>query len=109
MWRGPLPFRGKSASHTIVSILDDEPEPLAAFMPEAPESLQEVVSDALTKDRDARFQTAKQMLAKLNRIKRRLDAGGSLDHTLSPDAASLNSGDGATVSGGGTARTLGAM
>ncbi len=109
MLTGHLPFRGKSASHTIVSILDDEPEPLAAFMPEAPESLQEVVSDALTKDREARFQTAKQMLAKLNRIKRRLDAGGSLDHTLSPDVSSLNSGDGATVSGGGMARTLGSM
>jgi serine/threonine protein kinase/Tol biopolymer transport system component len=109
MLTGHLPFRGKSASHAIVSILDDEPEPLASYMAEAPESLQEVVSDALTKDREARFQTAKQMLAKLNRIKRRLDAGGSLDHTLSPDVSSLSGGDGATVSGGGTARTLGAM
>ncbi|HEU4595899.1 MAG TPA: protein kinase [Pyrinomonadaceae bacterium] len=109
MLTGHLPFRGKSASHTIVSILDDEPESLAAYMAEAPESLQEIVSDALTKDREARFQTAKQMLAKLNRIKRRLDAGGSLDHTVSPDTSSLSSGDGATVSGGGTtARTLGA-
>jgi serine/threonine protein kinase/Tol biopolymer transport system component len=104
---GHLPFRGKSASHTIVSILDDEPEPLSSFMPEAPESLQEIVNDALTKDREARFQTAKQLLAKLQRIKRRLDAGGSLDQTVSPDVSSL-SGDGATVSGGGPARTLGA-
>jgi serine/threonine protein kinase/Tol biopolymer transport system component len=87
---GRLPFKGKSASHTIVSILDDEPPPLTAYLPEAPESLQEVVSDALAKDREARFQTAKQMLAKLHRLKRRLDAGGNLDTTISPEAAAAS-------------------
>jgi serine/threonine protein kinase/Tol biopolymer transport system component len=85
MLTGELPFKGRSASHTIVSILDDEPPPLSAYFADAPEALQEVVSDALTKDRDARFQTAKQMLAKLQRLKRRLDAGISLDHTISPE------------------------
>src|SRR5215216_4886408 len=89
MLTGHLPFRGKSASHTIVSILDEEPPPLATYLSEAPESLQDVVSDALTKDREARLQTAKQLLAKLQRVKRRLDAGGSLDHSIPPDAASL--------------------
>ncbi|HEX6624434.1 MAG TPA: hypothetical protein VF064_12025, partial [Pyrinomonadaceae bacterium] len=64
-----------------------EPPPLSAYLADAPEALQEVVSDALTKDRDARFQTAKQMLSKLQRLKRRFDAGGSLDHTLTPDSS----------------------
>src|SRR5687767_8012750 len=119
MLTGRLPFRGKSASHTIVSILDDEPPPLAAHMPGAPESLQDLVSEALTKDREARMQTAKQMLSRLQRIKRRLDAGASLDHSIPPDAhhaASLASGDGAAAwpadavhttagAGGSTARS----
>ena len=85
---GQLPFQGKSASHTVVAILDEEPPPLARFMPDAPEALQEIVTDALTKDRDARFQTAKQMLAKLQRLKSRLDAGAHLDHSVAPNAAS---------------------
>jgi serine/threonine protein kinase/Tol biopolymer transport system component len=93
MLTGHLPFKGRSASHTIVSILDDEPPPLAAYLPDAPESLQEVVSDALTKDREARFQTAKQMLSKLQRLKRRLEAGFNLDNSITPDSGSIASGE----------------
>ncbi|HEX5708266.1 MAG TPA: protein kinase [Pyrinomonadaceae bacterium] len=109
MLTGHLPFKGKSASHTIVSILDDEPPPLSHFLADAPEALQEIIDDALNKDRDARFQTAKQMHAKLQRLKRRLDAGVHLDQTVSPDVSSVPSGEGATRSAGGgalLARTL---
>ena len=107
MLTGHVPFRGKSASHTIVAILDQEPPLLSMYMPDAPESLQDIVSDALTKDRDARLQTAKQLLSKLQRIKRRLDTGGSLDHSLTPEASSA-SGDGSTThSGSVLTRTVG--
>ena len=85
MLTGHLPFGGKSTSHTIVSILDDEPPPLARYLPDAPESLQELVSDALAKDPEARFQTAKQFHAKLRRLKGRLDAGAHLDRSATPD------------------------
>ena len=107
MLTGRVPFRGKSASHTIVSILDDEPPPLAAHLPDAPESLQDIVSEALTKDREARMQTAKQMLSRLQRIRRRLDAGVSLDHSVPPNAIheSLPGGDGAAAWGRGPAHT----
>jgi serine/threonine protein kinase/Tol biopolymer transport system component len=96
MLTGHLPFGGKSASHTIVAILDAEPQPLARFLPEASESLQEIVSDALTKDADARFQTTKQMLSKLRRLKGRLDAGAHLDTSVAPDLSS-RSGEPATM------------
>src|SRR5215212_2402736 len=46
MLTGHLPFRGRSASHTIVAIQDEEPPPLSAYLPEVPDLLQEVVSDA---------------------------------------------------------------
>lgn len=101
---GHLPFNGKSSSHTIVSILDEEPPPLARFLPDAPEALQEIVSDALTKDREVRFQTAKQMLGKLQRLKKRLEAGGAhLDHSIALDlvnhVSTGSSSDPATSSG----------
>ncbi|HEX8128693.1 MAG TPA: protein kinase [Pyrinomonadaceae bacterium] len=100
MLTGHVPFEGRSASHVIVNILDAEPPPLAQHLPETSEALQEVVTDALTKDRDARYQTAKQMLAKLQRLRQRLDAGMSLDHSIVP---------GFSASTGGTAgSTLGA-
>jgi Tol biopolymer transport system component/tRNA A-37 threonylcarbamoyl transferase component Bud32 len=95
MLTGRTPFAGRSSSHTIVAILDEEPPPLARFIADAPEALQEIVSDALTKDREARFQTAKQMLAKLRRLKGRLDAGASLEYSVAPNAATRASGDAA--------------
>jgi eukaryotic-like serine/threonine-protein kinase len=85
MLTGHLPFRGRSASHTLVAIQDDEPPPLSSYLPEVPDLLQEVVSDALSKDREARL-TARQMLAKLQRLKRRVDSGAHLDHSLAPNA-----------------------
>jgi Tol biopolymer transport system component len=84
---GHLPFRGKSASHIIVAIQDEEPPPLSAHLPEVPDLLQEVVSEALTKDREARL-TTRQMLGKLQRLKRRVDAGAHLDHSVPPNASS---------------------
>jgi Tol biopolymer transport system component/tRNA A-37 threonylcarbamoyl transferase component Bud32 len=99
MLAGRVPFAGKSLSHTIVAILDEEPPPLARFMADAPEALQEIVSDALAKDLEARFQTAKQMLAKLRRLKGRLDAGAHLDRSVA--FSSLNSGS-SSASGTGS-------
>ncbi|HLL74586.1 MAG TPA: protein kinase [Pyrinomonadaceae bacterium] len=89
MLTGQLPFRGRTPNHVIVAIQDDEPPPLSAHLPEAPDLLQEIVSDALSKDREARL-TSKQILAKLQRLKRRLDSGAQLDHSVSPDSAAAS-------------------
>jgi Tol biopolymer transport system component len=102
---GSLPFRGKSASHTLVAIQDEEPPPLSRYLPEVPDLLQEIVADALAKDREARL-TTRQMLAKLQRLKRRVDAGAHLDHSLTPSQTSpgleADGGGAATASHAGT-------
>jgi Tol biopolymer transport system component len=98
---GHLPFRRKSSSHTIVAIQDEEPPPLSQYLPEVPDLLQEIVSDALAKDREARL-TTRQMLAKLQRLKRRVDAGAHLDHSVPPGQTSpgleVTGGAGVTAS-----------
>ena len=107
MLTGHVPFEGRSASHVIVNILDAEPPPLAQYLGETPEALQEVVTDALTKDRDARYQTAKQMLAKLQRLRQRLDAGVSLDHSIVPGFSTASGGAlGATLMGNAAGQTI---
>ncbi|HZH29795.1 MAG TPA: protein kinase [Pyrinomonadaceae bacterium] len=112
MLTGHPPFEGRSASHVIVNVLDAEPPPLAHYLTEPAEALQEVVTDALTKDRDARFQTAKQMLAKLQRLRQRLDAGASLDHSVVPgfsiSAGGAPGAGGATYLGNAAGHTLAA-
>lgn len=93
MLTSTVPFHGSSPSHTIVAILDQEPPPLTRYLTDVPEALQEIVTDALAKDPEERFQTARQMLAKLQRLKQRVDAGGSLEYSVAPDQTSQSSGE----------------
>jgi serine/threonine protein kinase len=72
------PFEGASKSHIIVAISDHEPLPVTQFAPDVPQPLEWIIGEALTKDREERCQTAKEMLGKLKRLKQRLESGGSM-------------------------------
>ena len=72
------PFDGASKSHIIVAITDHEPPPITEFAPDVPEPLEYIISEALTKDREERCQTAKEMLGKLRRLKQRIESGASM-------------------------------
>ena len=86
------PFEGASKSHIIVAITDHEPQPVSQFAPDIPESLEWIIAEALTKDRDERCQTAKEMLGKLRRLKQRIESGAlptspsDLNRSLSPSS-----------------------
>src|SRR2546428_1390499 len=62
---GRVPFAGETSSDVIVSILEREPPPLAQFTPETPEVLQWIITKALRKQVDQRYQTAKDLLTDL--------------------------------------------
>ena len=70
-----VPFEGASKSHVIVAITDREPTPITQFAPEVPQPLEWIIAEALTKDRDERCQTAKELLGKLRRLKQRIESG----------------------------------
>ena len=85
------PFQGSSKSHIIVAIMDSEPQPVTQLAPEVPQPLEWIIGEALTKDPDERCQTAKDMLAKLKRLKRGIELGtvsSVSDYPLSGDAQS---------------------
>ena len=63
-----LPFEGPSPSHTIVAILEHEPQPYEHPSAE----LRQVIATALQKDRALRFQSAEAMSAALDESKHRL-------------------------------------
>src|SRR4051812_38501311 len=84
MVTGHQPFEGATTSHVIVSILEKEPPPLAAYAQDVPEALEWLVSEALTKDREERCQTAKELQSKLRRLKQRIDAGAELERSVPP-------------------------
>jgi serine/threonine protein kinase/Tol biopolymer transport system component/Tfp pilus assembly protein PilF len=70
---GRVPFEGATSSDVIASILDREPTTLARYSPEAPTKLEWIVKKALRKDREERYQTAKELLSDLKSLKRRLE------------------------------------
>jgi serine/threonine protein kinase/Tol biopolymer transport system component len=87
-----LPFEGSSNSDVIASILGKEPPPLARYTRNVPEALEWIVTKALTKDRDDRYQSAREMLVDLRRIKQRMDAHAEIERSSGPDSAGVVSG-----------------
>jgi eukaryotic-like serine/threonine-protein kinase len=77
MLTGRQPFEGASATDVMSAILNKEPQPLARFNRDVSEALGLVVQKALTKDREERYQSAKDLLSDLRRVKQRLDSGTS--------------------------------
>jgi eukaryotic-like serine/threonine-protein kinase len=91
MIAGRPPFRGETKSHTVVSILETEPAPLATFAPETPAELQRIVRKALTKDRDSRYQTARDLMIDLKSLRRDLDIQSEMQRSATPDLSGTDS------------------
>jgi tetratricopeptide (TPR) repeat protein/predicted Ser/Thr protein kinase len=70
---GKLPFRGEHAAAIVYSIMNEMPEPLAAYRANLPEGFQRMVDKALEKERDERYQHIDDLLADLRREKKSLE------------------------------------
>lgn len=76
MCTGCLPFDGQTTTGVLTSIMQLQPAPLRRFMPEAPEELEWIAAKLLAKDREDRYQTARELLSDLKRLKQRLEFEG---------------------------------
>jgi serine/threonine protein kinase/tetratricopeptide (TPR) repeat protein len=70
MATGRLAFPGNTSGVVSHAILERAPAPLARVNPDAPPELEHIVSKALEKDRRLRYQSASDMRADLQRLKR---------------------------------------
>ena len=73
MLAGRVPFAGETASDVIAALLEREPQPLASSGKEIPLELKRIVSKALRKDYEERYQTIKDMLVDLKSLKQELE------------------------------------
>jgi serine/threonine protein kinase/DNA-binding beta-propeller fold protein YncE len=88
MLSGRAPFEGPTTSDVIVSVLEREPPSLTKLSPPVPEALEWIVTKALTKEREDRYQTAREILTDLRRVKERLDVAAKIRSEASPSERS---------------------
>ncbi len=86
MVAGRTPFEGETSTDVIVAITQKEPLPLARFAPHVPPELEWIVMKALRKDRDERYQTIKELITDLRRLKQRLEFETELERSAGPSS-----------------------
>ncbi|HEX6045481.1 MAG TPA: serine/threonine-protein kinase, partial [Pyrinomonadaceae bacterium] len=69
MIAGKPPFKGRTDSHTRVSIIDHEPTPLVEHVPDVPRQLERIVAKALAKDKLKRYQTITDLKLDLEQLR----------------------------------------
>src|SRR5262249_23066607 len=69
MATGRHPFSGRTTAETIDSLLNHDPRPIGEILPGAPPAMEWVLSKMLAKDREERYQSAKEVLADLRKLR----------------------------------------
>ncbi len=83
---GRPPFKGETPSDMIVAILDRDPAPLQTS-PVLPSELDWIVRKALQKDREERYQTARELVGDLRRLKQQLDFAAQSERKIDSGSA----------------------
>jgi TolB-like protein/Flp pilus assembly protein TadD len=76
-------------------ILHREPPSLLLYQSQLPPELERIVEKALAKERDARYQTAKDLSVDLKRLKQRLEVDAELERSITPEEEARRTGAGA--------------
>ncbi|PYQ32381.1 MAG: hypothetical protein DMF55_13355 [Acidobacteria bacterium] len=75
---GAPPFRGPTAAVIFSGILERNPVPPLDIEPTLPSKLQDIILEALKKNREERYQSARDMAIDLRRLMRELDSGAAM-------------------------------
>ncbi|MDQ3258964.1 MAG: protein kinase, partial [Acidobacteriota bacterium] len=85
MVSGRLPFEGETATDVLAVILHREPASLLLHRRDVPEELERIVEKALTKNREERYQLAKDLGVDLKRLRQRLDVEAEIERSVTPE------------------------
>jgi serine/threonine protein kinase/Flp pilus assembly protein TadD len=88
-----LPFRGEHPAALAYSVINEEPQPIARFNEKVTHEITHIVSKALAKNREERYQHADEMLADLKRERRALEHAKTTYVKPSVDQRSASAGE----------------
>ena len=71
MLTGKFPFRGEHEAAITYSVVNEEPQLLTAYLPDAPSGLTHILRRALEKDPEDRYQSIADMVSELRREQKR--------------------------------------
>ncbi|HEX8138834.1 MAG TPA: protein kinase [Pyrinomonadaceae bacterium] len=75
------PFEGETPTDMLVSILAKEPLPLVRYLSTVSPEIQRVVSRALAKEREQRYQSAREIMSDLRALKQRVEFEAAMSRT----------------------------
>jgi len=84
---GTLPFTAGSAQELARLHLDSYPSPIREYLPEIPQSLEQIVNKVLSKEPSARYRTADQLGRVLMRFGTQTKAASAPELSLTPEAS----------------------
>src|SRR6185503_17530454 len=90
MTTGTRPFDGSTPSDVLAAVLEKNPPQIRLSHPEIPARLEQIVSKALAKDREKRYQVAKELQLDLKSLKQELELQAKLANLRDP---ALRSGE----------------
>ena len=70
MLTGKLPFRGEHDASMMYAIINEEPEPLQKYLPDANSDIMHIINRALEKDPEDRYQSMKDIIIELRRMQK---------------------------------------
>ena len=106
MVAGRLPFEGATTTDVLSMILHHQPRSLLLHQSDMPAELERIVEKALTKEKDERYQTVKDLGLDLKRLKQHLEMEAELERSITPEEGARRAGQ--TATGRGTLSMSGA-
>jgi eukaryotic-like serine/threonine-protein kinase len=90
---GRAPFEGSTPTDVMIAVVTKEPMPLSHYAPTTTPELERIINKGLAKDREERYQTVKDLVIDLKRLKQRLEVDAEIERSFPSGFGKAHTGD----------------